>query len=140
PGLGALDQRPELVLARRVDEGLDRDVVVRLRLPEELVERAARLHVRIATRREHLVRLVLRRLHVRLVERVDAENRARNGGRELPAVELVAELVRAGQPYLRRLAVRRVGRLVRRGNQALAVLARRLREQLLGPRAEAARC
>ena len=43
---------------------------------------------------EHLVRLVLRRLHVGLVERVDPEDRAGDRGRELPAEELLAELVR----------------------------------------------
>ena len=50
--------------------------------------------------REHLVRLVLRGLHVGLVERVDAEDRAGDGGRELPAEELLAELVRAREPDL----------------------------------------
>src|SRR5262249_23200494 len=94
----------ELGLARRVDERLDRDVVARPGLPEQLVERAARLDVRLAAGREHLVRLVLRRLYVRLVERVDPEDRARDRGRELPAEELLAQLIRRGEPHPRRLA------------------------------------
>src|SRR5262249_27025365 len=68
---GRLDQRLELLLARGVDERLDRDVVAWARLCKQLLERAARLDVRILARRQHLVGAVLGRLHVRLVERVD---------------------------------------------------------------------
>ena len=89
--------------------------------------------------REHLVRLVLRGLHVGLVERVDLEIRAGDGGRELPAEELLAERVRVGQLGLRRLPVGAVRRLAGRGDEALAVLARRLGDELLGPEAEVAR-
>src|SRR4029079_17197128 len=107
-------------------------------LREELVERAARLDVGVGAL-EHLVRLVLRRLHVRLGARVDPEDRAGDSRRELPAVELLAELVGRRQAYLGRLAVRPLRRLLGRGGRAVAVLAGRLREQLLGPEAEAAR-
>src|SRR5579884_3816683 len=74
-----------LVLRRRVDERLDADVVAGPRLREQLLGRALRRQVGPLARGEHLLRLVLRRLHVRLVERVDAEDRAGDGGGELPA-------------------------------------------------------
>src|SRR5581483_12293934 len=86
---------------------------------------------------EHLLRLVLRRLHVGLVERVDAEDRTRDRDRELPAEELLSELVLGRQPHLLRLPVRPVRRLVRRGHESLPVLAGRLCDQLLGPETEA---
>ena len=76
---------------------------------------------------EHRERPVLRGLDVRLVERVDAEQRARHGGRELPAEELLPELVGRGQPHLVPLAVGALGGLRRGGNQTLALLARGLR-------------
>ena len=78
----------------RVDERLDADVVAVARLRQQLVERALRLELDVALR-EHLVRPVLRRLHVGLVERVDPEDRAGDGDGELPAEELLPELVRA---------------------------------------------
>ena len=127
-------------LALGVDERLDRDVVARPRLRRSSSSsEPSRLDVGLAGR-EHLVRLVLRGLDVRLVERVDPEDRAGHRGRELPAVELLPELVRRRQPHLGRLAVRAVsGDSSGRRDQALAVLAGRLGEQLLGPEPEAAR-
>src|SRR5919201_1136964 len=89
----SVDQRLELALAGGVDERLNRDVVSRARLRKEVAERASRLHVRLLSGRQYVVRLVLRRLHVRLVEGVDLKDRARDRGRELPAEELLAELV-----------------------------------------------
>src|ERR1044072_2520657 len=76
-------RRLELRLARGVDGRLHGHVVPRPGLREELVERAARLDVGLAAL-EHLVRLVLRRLHVRLVERVDPEDRAGDSRPEVP--------------------------------------------------------
>ena len=99
-----LEERRELVLARRIDERLDADVVAVLRLREQLVERATWLDVRL-TGGEHLVRLVLRCLDVRLVEGMDLEDVAGDGRRELPAVELGAEVVGVVQPELAALAV-----------------------------------
>src|SRR4051812_34820088 len=64
------DERLELGLARRVDERLDRDVVAGPRLREQLVDRALRLELEVAAGK-HLLRAVLRGLHVRLVERID---------------------------------------------------------------------
>src|SRR5204863_4708261 len=122
-----------LVFACRVDEDQDRDVVAFARLREELVGRPRRLDRRILAGGQDLPRLVLRRLHVRLVERVDAERRAGNRRRELPAEELLSELVLAAQLDPLRLAVRTVRRLAGSGNEALPELARRLGEPLLGP-------
>src|SRR6185437_7791320 len=76
--------------------------------------------------------------HVRLVERIDLEIRAGDGHCELPAEELPAERVRVCDLGLRLLTVRAVRRLARRRDQPLAELAGRLRDQLLGPEAEAA--
>src|SRR5581483_12186009 len=99
---------------------------------------ALRRDVGLLPRREHLARLVLRHLHVRLVERVDAEDRAGDRGRELPAEELLAELVRVGDADLLPLPVGAVDVLARARDEPLALLAGRLRQQLLGPQAEAA--
>ena len=41
-------------------------------------------------------RLVLARLDVRLIERIDAEDRARNGRGELPAEEFLADVIAIG--------------------------------------------
>src|SRR4249919_3338129 len=91
-------------------------------------------------RRENLEGLVLGRLHVRLVERIDAEDRARHSCRELPADELGAEVVRIVEPHAPLLAVRSaLNRLAGRRHKALPVLAGRLGEQLLGPEPEPAR-
>ena len=87
------DQRARSLLLGRIDEGLDRDVVARSRLCEQLLDRAFRLHLERALC-EQLTGPVLRLLDVRLVERVDLEDRARDGGGELPAEELGAEVVR----------------------------------------------
>ena len=119
----------------RVDERLDADVVAVARLRQQLVEGALRLELDVALR-EHLVRLVLRRLHVGLVERVDPEDRARDGDGELPAEELLPELVRARQ---RDVLVQLGARVVGRGHDALALLAGRLGDQLLHPEAERVR-
>src|SRR5436305_1685353 len=66
--------------------------------------------------------------------------RARHGdrARELPAEELLPELVRILEPHLATLAIGPVGRLAGRRHEALVVLSGRLRDQLLGPKAEAA--
>ena len=57
---------------------------------------------------------------------------------QTPAEEFLPELVGIGQAHLVPLAIRPVAGLARRGNEALALLARRLRQELLGPQAEAA--
>ena len=101
----AIDERIRRSLRRRVHERLHADVVALLRLGEELLDRALRLELRLLAGREHLVRLVLRRLHVGLVERVDLEVRAGDCDRELPAEELRAERVRIGQLGFRGLPV-----------------------------------
>ena len=80
----------------RLDERLHADIVALLRLREQLVDRALGLDVGLVAGGEHLVRLVLRRLHVGLVERVDLEEDAGDGDGELPAEELAAERVRIG--------------------------------------------
>ena len=77
-------------------------------------------------RREHLVRPVLRRLHVGLVERVDLEDRAGDRDANSQRKNSCAELVRVGEADLLRLAVGAVGRLARRRHEALALLAGRL--------------
>src|SRR6185436_7513678 len=76
---------------------------------------------------------------VRLVERVDREHVARDRGRELPAVELAAEVVRIDEVELAALPVPPVRGLARRGHEPLAELPRRLCEQLLRPEPEAGR-
>ena len=63
-----IDELLHLVDARRVDERLDAHVVALLRLREQFLERALRLELDVAAG-EHLVGLVLRRLHVGLIER-----------------------------------------------------------------------
>ena len=76
-------------------------------------------------------------MHVGLVERVDPEDRAGDRGRELPAEELLPELVLVRKPNLLRLAIGAVGRLAGRRHEALPLLSGRLGEQLLGPQPEA---
>ena len=80
----------------RLDERLDAEVVAFRRLCEQLVDRPFRLELRLLAGGEHLVRLVLRRLHIRLVEWIDLEVRAGDGDRELPAEELGAQRIRVG--------------------------------------------
>src|SRR5581483_4339330 len=121
------------------NERLHADVVALLRLGEQLVDRALRTDVGIAPLGEHLLRLVLRGLHVRLVEWVDLEVRACDCDRELPPEELAAERVGVGDLRPRRLAVGAVRGLARCRDEALAELAGGLRDQLLGPQPEAAR-
>src|SRR5262249_56568828 len=94
-----------------IDERLHADVVALLRLREQLLDRALGLELRLLPGREHLVRLVLRRLHVGLVERIDLEVRAGDGDRELPAEELRPERERIGQLRLGALAVGSLRRL-----------------------------
>src|SRR4051812_39490376 len=132
----AVDERLELALARWIDEGLDRDVVRRLCRGEQLVQRALGLELRIVARGEHFLRFVLRRLDVRLVERVDLENRPGDRHCELPAEELAADRIRVGQMNLGALAIRAVEALAGRRDEPLALLARRLGDQLLGPEPE----
>ena len=107
-----------------------------VRLREQAVDRALRLHVRLAAGCKHLVRLVLRGLHVGLVERVDLEIRAGDRDGELPAEELAAERVRVGDLRPRRLPIVAVRGLARRRDETLALLAGRLRDQLLCPEPE----
>src|SRR5207248_4674982 len=57
--------------------------------------------------------------------------------RELPAKELPAERVRVGDLRRGRLTVRSLGRLARCRDEPLPLLASRLRDELLGPQAEA---
>src|SRR5581483_11458714 len=124
-----------LVRRRGLDEGLEADVAAGPGRREELLRRGDVLELGVPGG-EHLARPVLRRLHVRLVERVDREHRARDRRRELPAEELLAELVRVGQAYLVTLPVGPVGRLPRGRHEPPSLLARRLGEQLLDPEAE----
>ena len=63
-----IDELLHLVDARRVDERLDAHVVALLRLREQFLERALRFELDVPAG-EHLVGLVLRRLHVGLFER-----------------------------------------------------------------------
>src|SRR4029077_20135621 len=56
--------------------------------------------------------------------------------RELPAEELTADRIRVRQMNLGALAVRAVEALAGRRNEALALLARRLGDELLGPQPE----
>ena len=132
-----LDERLQALLLGRVDERLDRDVVARA-APARAAPRPSppARHGTVRRTASTLVRPVLRLLDVRLVERVDLEDRARDGGRELPAEELGAEVVRVGELHLARLAVGAVGRLVRRGDEPAALLAGRFGEQLLDPQTE----
>src|SRR6478672_4168386 len=134
----ALDQRFEPRLFGRVDERLNGDVVP-LTSPRD--ERRDVPFGRVrghspARSRKELARSVLRLLHVRLVARVDLEDRARDRGRELPAEELGAEVVRVVQLDALRLAVRVVRPFARRRHEPLSLLAGRLREQLLEPEPE----
>ena len=130
------DERIEI--GRRVDERLHADVVALARLREQLLDRALRLELRLLPRCEDLVRLVLRRLDVGLVERVDLEVRAGDGDRELPAEELRPERVGIGQLRLGRLPVGALRRFAGRGDESLPVLAGRLRDELLRPEAKIA--
>src|SRR5262249_18764124 len=98
-----------------------------------------RLDRRLLAGREHVVRLVLRGLHVGLVERVDLEIRAGDRDRELPPEELRAEVVRLADQRRGVLTGGAVRRPARRRDEALALLPGRLGDQLLGPEAEAAR-
>src|SRR5262249_4819112 len=122
-----------------VHECLHTDVIPLLGLREQLLDRALWPEVSLLACRENLVRLVLRRLDVGLVERIDLEVHAGDGDRELPAEELRPERVRIRQIGPGGLAVGSIRRLARRGNEALAVLAGRLGDELLGPEAEVAR-
>src|SRR5215218_10654290 len=100
-GAGPLDQRLEPLLARGVDVGEDRDVVLaRLGVREQLVDVTLGGEVDRASTLEQRVGAVLGRLHVGLVEGVDPEDRARDGDGELPAEELLTQLVRVGKPRL----------------------------------------
>ena len=131
-------ERSQLSFAGRVDERLDADVIPLARLSQQLVERAARRKVGLAGG-ENLVRLVLRRLNVGLVERVDPEHVTGDRSRELPPEPLLPELVWIRETHLAALPVRPLRRLARRGHEPLALLAGRLREQLFGPEPEARR-
>src|SRR5918996_1509073 len=85
-----------------------------------------------------LRRPVLGLLDVGLVERVDLEDGAGDGGRELPAVELRGEAVLV-DAELGRLAIAAPGRVLGRWNEALALLPGGLGEELLEPESEAGR-
>src|SRR6266404_661371 len=127
-----------VVRLRGWHERLHAGVVTLASLGDQRIDRAFILERRVLTRRKHLVRLVLRCLHVRLVERVDLEPPRRDGHRELPAEEFAAKVGRPGEVGDRPLPVASVRGLARRGDEPLAVLAGRLCDQLLGPEAEAA--
>src|SRR6266508_372828 len=130
------DQRLQLSLAHWIDERLNGDVIRRLSLAEQLVERALACERGILARGEHLLRLVLGRLDVGLVERVDPQNRAGDRDGELPAEELGADRGWVVEPHLRPLPIGAVGNLPGRGHEPFSVLAGRLRDQLLGPETE----
>ena len=83
--------------------------------------------------------LYLRLLDVRLVEGIDAEDRARDRGRQLEAKELRPKIARLGEIDVHLLPVNPVRRLARRRHEPLALLAGRLCEELLEPEPEAAR-
>ena len=135
------DQGLELGFAGRVDESLDADVVRGRGSREQVVQVGPGLgYRRDPLAGENLVRPVLRLLDVRLVERIDADDRAGHGRGELPAVELLAELVGVRNARLLGLPVRPVRRLAdRHRHETFALLAGRLRDQLLDPEPEAAR-
>src|SRR4029453_11970275 len=78
-----------------------------------------------------------RLLHIRLVEGIHAQDRAPDSRRELPAEELLPQLVGVLEPELGHLGV--LGALAARRDEPFAVLSRRFREQLLDPQAEVAR-
>src|SRR5829696_5077303 len=136
---GPLDQRLEPLLARGVDVGEDCDVVLaRLGVREQLVDVTLGGEVDRASTLEQRVGAVLGRLHVGLVEGVDPEDRARDGDGELPAEELLTQLVRVRKPRLVYLDV--VALAARKhGDEPLALLPRRLGEQLLDPQREPSR-
>src|SRR6266540_4236505 len=132
-----LDQRLQLLLAHRVDERLDRDVVRWRGRCQELVQRTFRLELRIVARGEHLARLVLGGLHVGLIEGIDLQDRAHDRDRELPAEELSADRVGIGDLDVGRLSIVALWALAGRRHESLALLARRLRHELLRPETEA---
>ena len=124
-------------LTCRVDERLDADVVARS-APARAARRAIP-RARARRRRRASTSFVLSFAACTsgwsngLIPRIEPGD----GDGELPAEELLAELVRARQRDLLRLAVGPVGRLAGRGHEALALLAGRLGDQLLHPEAEA---
>jgi hypothetical protein len=135
------DQRLELRLAHGIDERLDAHVLGRRRPVEQLLDRTGHVGVRPrwVRRGQDGGRAVLGLLDVGLVEGVDGEDRAGDGGGELPAVELGAEPLRPVRADLVRLAVRALRRFARRGDETLALLAGRLRQELLEPEPEPVR-
>ena len=135
----ALDERTEPLFLGRVDERLDRHVVARPRLREQLLHRPFRLcpgDRPPAPAGENLAGSVLRLLDVGLVERVYLEDRTRDRGRELPAEELGAEVVRVVQLDLADLAVGAVGRLIRCRYETTALLSGGFGKKLLYPQTE----
>ena len=90
------------------------------------------------SRIEDGLRLRLRLLDVRLVEGVDAEDRAGDRGRKLEAKELGPEVARIGEVDVDALPVHPVRGLARRRHEPLALLAGRLGDELLEPEPEAA--
>src|SRR5260221_6855538 len=77
-----------IVVGAWLDERLHADVVALLRLRKQTVDRALRLDLGLLAGREHVIGLVLRRLNIRLVERIDLEIRPGDRDRELPTEEL----------------------------------------------------
>ena len=133
-------ERLQLLLAGRVDERLDADVVA-LAAPGRAARRASRCdraEVGLAAC-EHLARLVLRRLHVGLVERVDPEHVPATAVANSQRKNSPRQVVGIDDLDLAALAVRPVGRLAGRRHEPLALLAGRLGDQLLRPEAEAGR-
>src|SRR4029453_6445821 len=92
-------REPLFVLRCRGNVRGNREVVPRPDRPDELLDRVRRRPAALflPTRsREDLVRAVLGLLHVRLIERVDPEQSAGEGGRELPPEHFRAEVERVG--------------------------------------------
>ena len=118
-----VDQRLQAALAQRVDERLNRDVARGLRARKQLVQRAVRLQGRLLARGEDFLRLVLCRLNVWLVERIDAEDRAGNSNRELPAEELGADGVRILELNFGQLPIGPVRTFAWGGHEPSALLA-----------------
>src|SRR5919108_3753444 len=110
-------ERFEAARRLRIDERLDRHVVAFSRSGEQLVDRALGLELDLLALLEDRARPVFRLLDVRLIEGVDAEDRARDGRGELPAEELSTEVVRCVDPNLLYLNVGSARGLLRSGYQ-----------------------
>ena len=137
----ALASGVELGLARRVDERLDGDVVARPRLGEQLLDATPRtvgVRPRPWPERTSRVRSLASCTFGwsnGLISRSPPRPRSRTPSGRTPGPARTG----AGTRTSRRLAVGALGRLARRRDEPLALLARRLGEKLLHPEPEAAR-